>query len=61
MITKLKSFLVQSVRVWHLLRKPTMDEYKSISKVSALGIILIGALGFVVGDLIQLIGKIFSG
>ena len=27
---KLKSFLIQSKRVWHILRKPTNEEFKSI-------------------------------
>jgi len=53
---KLKSFLAQCLRVWHVLRKPDMHEFKSISKVSALGILIIGLLGFV----ISLIMNIFK-
>jgi len=45
---KLKSFYEQCVRVWHLLRKPTMEEWKTVSKVSAIGLGLIGLLGFVI-------------
>jgi len=56
---KLQSFFVQSKRVWHILRKPTGDEYKAIAKVSALGILVIGAGGFAIADLIKLLGKIF--
>lgn len=55
--TKLKSFLIQSKRVWHILRKPTNEEYKSVSKISALGILAIGAIGFIISDLIQIIVK----
>lgn len=36
------------VRVWRLLRKPTMSEFKTISKVSAIGILVIGVLGFLI-------------
>lgn len=55
--TKLKSFLIQSKRVWHILRKPTNEEFKSISKISALGILAIGALGFLIADIIKLFIK----
>jgi len=53
--TKLKSFVIQSKRVWHILRKPTGQEFKSIAKISALGIIAIGVLGFIISDIIKLI------
>ena len=45
---KLASFTAQCVRVWHLLRKPTNEEFKAISKISAIGLGLIGALGFLI-------------
>jgi protein transport protein SEC61 subunit gamma-like protein len=45
---KLKSFLGQCVRVWHLLRKPSMEEFKAVSKVSAIGLGIIGVLGFLI-------------
>ena len=45
---KLSSFVAQCVRVWHLLRKPTNEEFKAVSKVSAIGLGLIGLLGFVI-------------
>jgi len=41
-------FFQQCVRVWHLLRKPTLEEFKGITKISALGILIIGAIGFVI-------------
>ena len=52
--TKLGSFFLQSKRVWHVLRKPSGAEFKAVAKISALGILAIGALGF----LISLIMKI---
>ena len=55
--TKLKSFMIQSKRVWHILKKPTSEEFKSISKISALGILAIGALGFIIADVIKLFIK----
>lgn len=52
--TKISSGFSRYVRVWRLLKKPTMQEFKLISKVSALGILLIGALGFIISVLITL-------
>ncbi|PIN92819.1 protein translocase SEC61 complex subunit gamma [Candidatus Pacearchaeota archaeon CG10_big_fil_rev_8_21_14_0_10_31_24] len=57
LLTKFKSFIIQSKRVWHVLRKPSAQEFKSIAKISALGILAIGALGFIISDLIKLIFK----
>ncbi|MDD5191535.1 MAG: protein translocase SEC61 complex subunit gamma [Candidatus Nanoarchaeia archaeon] len=48
MIEKIKSFGSQCVRVWKLLRKPSGDEFKTVAKVSALGLGLIGVLGFLI-------------
>jgi protein transport protein SEC61 subunit gamma-like protein len=45
---KTVSFLLQCKRVWHLLRKPTIEEWKSVSKISAIGIGVIGLLGFLI-------------
>ena len=45
---KLTSFIAQCGRVWHLLRKPTSEEFKAVSKVSAIGLGIIGLLGFVI-------------
>ena len=53
-IPKLKSFGIQCLRVWHVLRKPTGDEFKAIAKVSALGILAFGAVGFLISDVIKL-------
>jgi protein transport protein SEC61 subunit gamma-like protein len=45
---KFTSFVSQCVRVWHLLRKPSMEEFKAVSKVSAIGLGIIGLLGFLI-------------
>lgn len=58
--TKLLSFISQSKRVWHVLRKPTTEEFKTISKVSALGLLAIGAVGFIISDGIKLVQRVFS-
>lgn len=53
--TKVQSFFVQSVRVWHVLKKPSSDEFKMVAKVSGIGILALGALGFIISDLIKLV------
>ncbi|MBM3247578.1 protein translocase SEC61 complex subunit gamma [Candidatus Pacearchaeota archaeon] len=45
---KIKSFIAQCGRVWHLLRKPSSAELKGVSKISAIGLGLIGLLGFAI-------------
>lgn len=57
MVGKIKSFLIQSKRVWHVLKKPTGEEFKSIAKVSAIGILIIGAAGFLISDLIRILER----
>ena len=51
--TRLGSFFVQSKRVWHILRKPTKEEFSAVAKISALGIVAIGLVGFVISLLMQ--------
>lgn len=57
---KIGSFLIQCKRVWHILKKPTNEEFKSIAKVSALGILVLGALGFLIADIIVFIRSFFG-
>ncbi len=51
----LKSFFTQSIRVWHLLKKPGIGEFKTVAKISALGLGLIGVMGFIITILINFI------
>ncbi|MBU2562078.1 MAG: protein translocase SEC61 complex subunit gamma [Nanoarchaeota archaeon] len=48
LLTPAKSFIVKCKRVWHALRKPTRKEFETIAKVSAIGILILGALGFLI-------------
>ncbi len=45
---KMKSTYGKYKRVWRLLKKPSMKEFKLISKVTAIGILIIGVLGFLI-------------
>ena len=47
-IYKIKSFFVQCRRVWFALKKPTKEEFLKIAKVSVVGIIIIGLMGFAI-------------
>ena len=46
--SKLKSFIIQCKRVFRVTKKPNKEEFKMIVKVSALGILMIGLLGFII-------------
>ena len=54
----LKSFSQQCIRVWHLLKKPDKQEFTTVAKVSALGLGLIGVIGFAISMLMGIF-KIF--
>jgi len=57
---RIKSFVIQSKRVWHVLKKPSMLEFKTVSKVSAIGILILGAIGFIIADAIRIFSNLFS-
>ena len=45
---KIKSKLLEYGRVYKVTKKPSMDEFKAIVKVTALGIVIIGLIGFAI-------------
>jgi len=45
---KFKSFINECIRVLRITRKPSTEEFKTIVKVSGLGMIAIGLIGFVI-------------
>jgi len=55
-LVKLKSFALECKRVLRVTKKPGSDEFKVIVKISGIGMILIGLIGFfiyIIGDLIR--------
>ena len=46
MLEKTKRFIRECGRVLKLTKKPTKEEFWAVVKVSALGILVIGAIGF---------------
>jgi len=53
---KFKSFVKECKRVLQITKKPSKEEYKTIVKVTGIGILLIGALGFIISISGALIG-----
>jgi protein transport protein SEC61 subunit gamma-like protein len=53
--TKFKAFCKECWRVLKVTKKPNREEFKTIVKVSGLGIIIIGLVGF----LIQIMKQLF--
>ncbi len=45
---KIKSFIREAIRVLKVTKKPDAFEFKTIVKVSGLGILVIGLIGFIV-------------
>ncbi|GEM_PF-835233 len=52
---KLKRFLYECKIVLRVTKKPTKDEFKSIVKVSGIGILVIGLIGFLLQMIKQLL------
>lgn len=52
---KFKSFIFECVRVLKVTRKPDKEELKTIVKISGLGMLIIGLIGF----LITLVKQLF--
>jgi len=55
---KLSHFLKQARRVIMVASKPDLEEYKQSTKITALGIAIIGAIGFIIFLIIKFIGGI---
>jgi|TARA_Y100000310_G_scaffold342368_1_gene445349 protein transport protein SEC61 subunit gamma-like protein len=53
MVQKLKSFFVQSKRVWMALKKPTKKEFEQVTKISAIGILILGFVGFFISNVMK--------
>lgn len=52
---KFKNFFVECKRVFIITKKPNKEEFKTIVKISGIGIIAIGLLGFIIQIAWQLI------
>ncbi len=55
MISKIKEFLEKCKRVLNVAKKPSKEELKQVAKISALGILAIGLIGFIIGLIFTLL------
>ncbi len=53
----LRDFLHQAKRVLQVAKKPDREEYFNVAKITGLGIVIIGVIGFV----IILVGNLITG
>ena len=55
LFVSLKDFVQQCKRVWTVTKKPSTTEFKTVAKASAIGLLAIGFVGFVVSMAIRMI------
>ncbi len=53
LLESLKAFAVKSKRVWLIMKKPTRKEFELVSKISAVGILLLGVIGFLISIIVS--------
>ncbi len=53
---RLKNFIGQCKRVMVVANKPDIEEFKASAKISAIGIAIIGVVGFAIFMVVQIIG-----
>jgi protein transport protein SEC61 subunit gamma-like protein len=51
-------FIKLCQRVLHVSKKPGRDEFLNVAKITGVGVLIIGAIGFVISIGAQLLGKI---
>lgn len=52
---KLLTFIKECIRVFKITKKPQAFEFKSVIKITGIGILIIGLIGFIVNITWQLI------
>ena len=61
LIARLKAFSLQARRVVLVSTKPDPDEFKVSMKITGLGMLVIGVIGFVVFMIFALLGPMVGG
>ena len=59
-VRKIQNFFIESKRILKISKKPNKEEYLKITKVSAIGIAIIGLIGFliqIIGQMLGMLGK----
>lgn len=57
MLEKTKIFFGKCRRVWQVLKKPTKKEFEQTTKISAIGIALLGLIGFIIALIMEIFIK----
>lgn len=52
------SFIKLNQRVLQVAKRPDRDEYYNVARITGLGIIVIGVIGFIISIIAQLLGKV---
>lgn len=52
----LQKFIHQAKRVLYVAKKPDSEEYLNVAKITGLGIIIIGTIGFIITLISSLVG-----
>ncbi len=53
LVNSAKSFVLKCKRVWLVMKKPTRKEFEMVTKVSAVGIALLGVIGFLISIIMK--------
>jgi protein translocase SEC61 complex gamma subunit len=53
---EISELVKRCIRIIHISRKPTGAEYSKVARVTALGMLLFGLIGFIISALFGLIG-----
>ena len=54
-MTKFKSFVIECKRIWQVTKKPSRQELFTIVKVTGIGMLAIGFIGFLISIIWQLL------
>jgi protein transport protein SEC61 subunit gamma and related proteins len=49
----INSFFRKCRRVWLIMKKPDLEEFKLVSKISLIGLLLIGLIGFLISVIVH--------
>ncbi len=51
-------FIKLCQRVLHVSKKPGREEFMNVAKITGIGVLIIGAIGFIISIVAQLLGQI---
>jgi len=54
----ISQFIKQCRRVLHVSKKPEREEYINVAKITGIGVIIMGMIGFIISLIAQLLGYI---